>query len=228
MSPSGPHPHKALSARTVQTVKATGKVQRLADGGGLYLFVAPGGSKSWVLRTLVKGKRCDLGLGSVTLVTLAEARDHALRLRKIARAGGDPIAERRQERRAVPTFEVAARQVHAAHAVGFRNEKHRKQWLSSLADVLAAFGAKRVDAITSADVLTALGPNWLVRPETSRRVLQRVRMIFDWCKAQGYCTGDNPTQGVTKVLPKHRGGATASRGPALSGGTGIPRNRPHG
>ena len=63
MSPSGPHPHKALSARTVQTVKVTGKVRRLADGGGLYLVVAPGGSKSWVLRTLVKGKRCDLGLG---------------------------------------------------------------------------------------------------------------------------------------------------------------------
>ena len=167
MSPSGPHPHKALSARTVQAGKATGKVQRLADGGGLYLVVAPGGSKSWVLRTLVKGKRCDLGLGSATLVTLSEARDHALCLRKIARAGGDPIAERRQERRAVPTFEVAAQTVHAAHAAGFRNEKHRKQWLSSLTDVLAAFGTKRVDAITSADVLTALGPNWLVRQETS-------------------------------------------------------------
>lgn len=204
MSPSGPHPHKALSARTVQTVKVTGKVRRLADGGGLYLVVAPGGSKSWVLRTLVKGKRCDLGLGSVTLVTLAEAREHALRLRKIARSGGDPMAERRHERRAVPTFEAAAQQVHAAHAAGFRNEKHRKQWLSSLGDVLAAFGAKRVDAITSADILTALGPQWLVRQETSRRVLQRVRMILDWCKAQGYCAGDNPTEGITKVLPKQR------------------------
>jgi integrase len=35
-------------------------------------------------------------------------------------------------------------------------------------------------------------------------VLQRVRTIFEWCKAQGYCAGDNPTQGVSKVLPKHR------------------------
>lgn len=204
MSPSGPHPHKALSGRTVQTVKATGKVQRLADGGGLYLVVAPGGSKSWVLRTLVKGKRCDLGLGSATLVTLLEARNEALRLRKIARAGGDPMAERRQERRMVPTFKEAAQRVHTEQAAGFRNEKHGKQWLSSLTDVLAAFGTKRVDAITSADILTTLGPNWLVRQETSRRVLQRVRMIFDWCKAHGYCTGDNPTEGITKVLPKQR------------------------
>ena len=198
------HPHQALTARTVRSARGTGRTQRLADGGGLYLVVAPSGSKSWVLRTVIKGKRCDLGLGSVTLVTLAEAREHALRLRKIARAGGDPLAARRHERRTVPTFEAAATQVHAAHAQTFRNEKHRKQWLSSLSPMFAAFGAKRVDAITSADILSALSPLWLDRPETSRRVLQRLRVIFDWCKAQGYCSGDTPTQGLTKVLPKHR------------------------
>ena len=198
------HPRHALTDRTVQSAQGTGRTQRLADGGGLYLVVAPSGSKSWVLRTVVKGKRCDLGLGGVTLVSLKEAREHALRLRKIARAGGDPLAERRHERRTVPTFEAAATQVHASHAPTFKNEKHRKQWLSSLTAMFAAFGAKRVDAITSADILSALSPQWLDRPETSRRVLQRLRVIFDWCKANGYCTGDNPTQGITKVLPKHR------------------------
>lgn len=198
------HPHNALTTRTVQSLNATGRTQRVGDGGGLYLLVAPSGSKSWLLRTVVKGKRCDLGLGSATLVTLAQARDEAHRLRKIARAGGDPLAERRQARRAVPTFENAAKQVHAAHAPSFKNAKHSKQWLSSLAGVIAAFGAKRVDAITSADVLAALSPEWLGKPETSRRILQRVRVIFEWCKAQGYCAGDNPTQGLIRVLPKHR------------------------
>ena len=201
MSTAGRHPHKALAARTVSTTSEPG---RYADGGGLYLLVAPGGSKSWMLRTVVKGRRCDLGLGSVELVSLADAREDARRLRRIARAGGDPLAERRQERRAVPTFEAAATDVHAAHAASFKNEKHRKQWLSSLGGVFSAFGSKRVDAITSADILAALGPQWLKRPETSRRVLQRVRVVFEWCKAQGYCVGDNPTQGVTKVLPKQR------------------------
>lgn len=205
MTVSKRHPHKALSARTVQTTTATGKVQRLADGGGLYLLVAPSGSKSWMLRTLIQGKRSDLGLGSVALVSLAEARDDALRLRKIARAGGDPLAERRQARRTVPTFQTAAEAVHTAHAAGFKNEKHRKQWLSSLTDMFTAFGAKQVNAITSADILAALNPQWLAKPETSRRVLQRVRVVFEWCKAQGYCAGDNPTQGISKVLPKHRG-----------------------
>ena len=198
------HPQKALTARTVQSTRAGDRARRVADGGGLYLFVAPGGAKSWVLRTVVQGKRCDLGLGSVSLVTLAEAREEARRLRRIARTGGDPLAERRHERRPVPSFEEAAQQVHASHAAGFRNEKHRKQWLSSLSGAVVAFGTKRVDAITSADILSALSPQWLDRPETSRRVLQRLRVIFDWCKAQGYASGDNPTEGITKVLPKHR------------------------
>jgi integrase len=160
-----------------------------------------------VLRTVVKGKRCDIGLGSVELVTLAEARESAHRLRKIARAGGDPLAERRHERRQVPTFETAARQVHAAHSAAFRNEKHRKQWLASLSDVFSALGTKRVDAVSSADILAVLTARWLTRHETSRRVLQRVRVVLDWCKAQGYTTGDNATEGLTKVLPKHRAAA---------------------
>jgi integrase len=199
-----PHPQKALTVRAVQAAQAGDRTRRIGDGGGLFLIVFPSGAKSWVLRTVVKGKRCDLGLGSATLTSLAAAREEARRLRRIARTGGDPLAERRHERRPVPTFEQAARQVHAGHEAAFRNEKHRKQWLSSLSGVIATCGSKRVDAVTSADVLSVLSQQWLDRPETARRVLQRLRVIFDWCKAQGYCVGDNPTDGLTKVLPKHR------------------------
>ena len=91
------HPQRALTARAVQTARAGERPRRIADGGGLYLLVVPGGAKSWVLRTVVQGRRCDIGLGGVTLVPLVEAREQALRLRKIARAGGDPLAERRAE-----------------------------------------------------------------------------------------------------------------------------------
>jgi integrase len=199
------HPHKALTAQAVRAFTATGKLQRIADGGGLYLLVSPSGAKSWVLRTVIKRKRSDLGLGGLATVTLAEAREEASRLRKIARAGGDPLAARRQERRPVPTFREAAEQVHAGLSPSFKNEKHRNQWLSSLAGALAAFGAKRVDAITGADILPLLSAEWLRTPETSRRVLQRIRAIFEWCKAHRYCSGDNPTQGLKPVLPKQRG-----------------------
>ena len=198
------HPKKTLTVRAVQAVQAGDSTRRIGDGGGLYLVIQTSGAKSWILRTVIKGRRSDLGLGSASLISLAEAREEARRLRRIARMGGDPLAERRHERRPVPTFEQAARQVHASLETAFRNKKHRKQWLSSLLGVISRCGSKRVDAVTSADVLSVLSQKWLDHPETARRVLQRLRVIFDWCKAQGYCVGDNPTDGLTKVLPKHR------------------------
>lgn len=196
------HPYKVLTPQAVRAARPTSITRRIADGGGLYLQTGPSGTRAWVLRTVVKGKRCDVGLGSVALVSLKDARDEAQRLRRIARAGGDPLAERRHARRVVPTFEAVAREVHAEHAKTFKNEKHREQWLSSLQPMFAVFGAKRVDAVESADVLTALNPLWLKRPETARRIKQRVHLIFDWAKAQGYTVGNNPTDGLTKVLPK--------------------------
>jgi integrase len=138
-------------------------------------------------------------------VSLAEAREEALRLRKIARIkGGDPLAERRQERRVVPTFEEAARQVHESHSATFRNQKHKADWISSLESyVFPIFGSRPVDQIDSADVLNALSPIWTSKPETARRVRQRIRTVFQWCKASGYRSGDNPVEGIAQVLPKH-------------------------
>ncbi len=154
----------------------------------------------------MNGKRRDIGLGSVQLISLAEAREAATNLRRIARAGGDPLAERRRARITVPTFRVAAKTVHAAHAASFRNVTHRADWLRSLEQyAFPHFGDEAVDAITSANVLKALGEIWLSRPETARRVRQRLRTIFDWAKASGFRSGDNPVDGVAQVLPRHKG-----------------------
>ncbi|HME99461.1 MAG TPA: Arm DNA-binding domain-containing protein, partial [Terriglobia bacterium] len=112
----------------------------------MYLVVDPSGAKRFILRTLIHGKRCDIGLGGLSVVSLAEAREEAMKLRKIARAGGDPLAERRKERRMVPTFEQAARQVHAEQSKAFRNAKHAAQWLTTLENyAFPFFGAKRID-----------------------------------------------------------------------------------
>ena len=197
------HQRRGLTARTVQTISDAG---RHGDGNGLYLLVAPGGSKSWMLRTVVKGRRSDIGIGSANLVTLAEAREQAQALRKVARNGGDPLALRRDQRRTVPTLSEAATQVHAIQSSAFKNDKHGKQWLASLKGVLAVCGSKRVDAVSSADLLGALTPAWLSKSETSRRVLQRLGTIFQWCKAQGYRNDGLPTEGLTKALPRQRGG----------------------
>lgn len=200
--PRGRHPERRLTAVHVRNAKRPG---RYADGNGLYLFVDGAGSKRWVLRTVVGDKRRDIGLGSVRLVSLLVARDEAAKLRRLARSGSDPLAERRRERVAVPTFREAARQVHKTHSATFRNPKHRAQWLSSLeADVFPVFGDRPVSAVDSGDVLRALTPIWSIKPETARRLKQRIKVVFDWARASGFRSGDNPVEGITKVLPRSR------------------------
>lgn len=194
------HPEKALSPVTVRSLSKPG---RYADGNGLYLIVDPSGAKRWVLRTVVKGKRRDMGLGGLSLVTLAKAREEAARCRAIARDGGDPIQDRNNSRVVVLTFAEAAKQVHKEHAPSWRNPKHATQWINTLTEyAFPVFGTKRVDAIESNDIKAALLPIWLSKPETARRVRQRIRMVFDWCKASNLRTGDNPCDGLGKVLPK--------------------------
>lgn len=197
--PLGRHPHHRLTAVAVRRRKPG----KYADGNGLYLVVDDSGARRWILRTVVKGRRRDIGLGSVTLVGLAEARDEAVRLRRIARAGGDPVFDR--HRRQVPTFAETARQVHELHTKTLRNARHRATWLSSLeADVFPVFGDRPVDQVDTADVLKALTPIWTSKAETARRVKQRVRTVLDWAKASGYREGDNPADAVSRALPKQQ------------------------
>ncbi len=199
--PRGRHPHQRLTAVAVRR-KKSGKY---ADGNGLYLVVDESGARRWILRTVVKSKRRDIGLGSVALVGLAEARDAATRLRRIARAGGDPLADQRRRRRQVPTFAEAARTVHELHTKTLRNARHRATWLSSLeADIFPVFGDRPVDQVDTADVLKALTLIWTTKAETARRIKQRVRTVLDWAKASGYREGDNPADAITRALPKQR------------------------
>src|SRR5262249_12738717 len=118
---------------------------RYADGNELYRFVDDSGAKRWILRTVVGGKRRDIGLGSVRLVSLADASEEASRLRRMARDGEDPLAGRRRANLPVLSFKEAAEQVHKAHAATFKNEKHKAQWLGSLkADVFPVIGDFRL------------------------------------------------------------------------------------
>ena len=191
--------HDVLSAKSVANEKKPG---RHADGGGLYLVVDPSGAKRWLLRTRVHGKRTDIGLGGLSVRTLAEARKEAQTLRRIARDGGDPLEARRRAS-GVPTFAEAAKTVHAMYAPSWKNAKHSQQWLNTLKQyVFPELENRRVDSIESADILRALAPIWLAKPETASRVRQRLHAVLDWAKAMGHRKGDNPVDSVGQVLPR--------------------------
>lgn len=198
MKPKGRHPIRALTALRVRTLSKPG---RYADGDGLYLVVDKRGSKRWMLRTMVRGRRSDLGLGSTQTVTLAEAREMALKLLRIAKAGGDPLSAKRRLQE-VPNFADAALHVHRERSRSWRNRKHVAQWIGTLQTyAVPHIGTLSVDRITSSDILSLLEPIWISKPETARRLLQRIATVMDWANAAGHRTGDNPTKSVVRGLP---------------------------
>jgi integrase len=191
-------PEKALTAQFVKTVKDPGKY---FDGHGLFLRVQPNGQRQWVQRITIRGKRCELGLGNPSLVSLAQARETALANRKLAVAGGDPMRAKK-EAEAVLTFEEAARKVHALHLPTWRNPKHGAQFLSTLETyTFPRIGALKVGEVTTSDVLAVLSPIWTAKPETAARVRQRIGTVMKWAVAQGW-RQDNPAQSIAEALPK--------------------------
>lgn len=193
-----------LSARRVETLKEPGFY---GDGDGLYLSVKPTGSKSWILRTVVRGKRRDLGVGPSDLVSLAEARDKAREWRKVAREGGDPYASRNAE---TLTFEEATIEYHRLVAQSFRSEKHAAQWLAGMKKhVFPAFGERMINTVGVVDVRKALEPIWINTHETARKIKQRIEAVFDWARAEGHYAPENPARGIKRALrpqprnPKH-------------------------
>ncbi len=200
MKQRGPHPHNRLSSLAVKALKKPG---RYSDGNGLYVVVSNTGNKKWILRTVVQGRRTDIGLGGVSTTTLATARKKASEMREIARDGGNPLEERRKARSNAPTFKEAAIQVHVEHSKTWKNEKHAAQWISTLKQyAFPLFGERPVDQIDTPEVLNALSIIWLEKPETARRVRQRIGTVLDWAKAAGHRSGDNPIIGIAKGLPK--------------------------
>ena len=152
----------------------------------MYLFVQPSGTRSWIQRLLVRGRRRELGLGSLALVPLAEAREKALANRKLARQGGDPLAEKRWTE-GIPTFTEAAMLVLEQKRAGWRNPRHPREWISSLRRfAFPRIGKMPVSEVTSADVLEILTPIWHQKASSARRVRLRLRAVLEWAVAMEY------------------------------------------
>ena len=198
-------PQQSLSAAFVRTVSEPGMY---AYGNGLNLKVVPSGSRWWVQRVTIGGKRHNIGLGGFPAVSLAEARELAAENQRLIRQGRDPLAEKRQvveelRRPAIPTFAQAAEQVIEMRRPTWSNAKHASQWTNTLQTYAhPVIGRKPVDKITTGDVLAILTPIWTTKAETASRVRQRLETIFDWVIFQGWRI-DNPAgKGILRVLPK--------------------------
>jgi len=190
-----------LSARTISTKKRPG---RYGDGGGLYLEIAPGGSKAWIFRyrsPLTKKPRY-LGLGALHSVGLAEARENAATQRKLILKGLDPIEVREEENRKraaeaakAVTFSQCAAAYIRSHRPGWRNEKHGDQWENTIRTYCEpVIGSLAVQDVDTGLVRKILEPIWATKPETASRLRGRIENILDWAKIAGYRSGENPAQ----------------------------------
>lgn len=205
------------------------KTGRHADGDGLYLLVKPTGARSWLLRVQVDQRRRDIGLGSVDLIgkrdpaeadvsilnrrvlTLAEAREKASLLSRLAKAGRDPIAERDKDRSAVPTFKDATKRCHGDLKSGWA-PKNAAAFLSSLEEhAFSALGDMRVDHIEASHIRDMLAPIWTDIPVMARKVRQRVGIVLNYAKSKGWRASEAPGKSVTMGLARgHRGGNFAA------------------
>lgn len=187
---------------TAAAVKGAKKPGRYTDGDCLYLVVAPGGSKSWVARVQREGRQRDIGLGSANLVSLAEARDACRQVRIQIKSGLDPVAER-QKSRGIPTFREAAEKLIEEQSPTWRNDKHTKQWSSTLETyAFPKLGSMSVDQISGPEVREVLLEIWLEKPETAKRLRQRISAILDWAVNAGYRDAPLLLPSSGKGLPK--------------------------
>jgi integrase len=200
-----------INLKTIEALKASGYH---GIGDGLYLQITTKNARSWIYRYQLAGHRHDMGLGSVGLVTLAEARDAARDAKRQVIAGIDPIkareavraSQRLKDARGV-TFRDAASQYIEIHSPSWKNAKHIYQWRQSLeAFAYPVIGSVPVAAVDTALVVKALQPIWLTKAETATRLRTRIERILDWARVSGYREGENPARWrghLDHVLPKN-------------------------
>ena len=205
-----------LNARQVATLATPG---RHADGNNLYLRVGPTGAKSWLLITTINGKRTELGLGSSTTISLAQARAKALEARQFLDKGVDPRSIWRVARadKAEITFGIVATDYIDGHREGWKNAKHLQQWRNTLATYAAAIWDKPVAGIGVDDILVVLKPIWTAKPETASRVRGRIERVLDAAKVRGLRAGENPAlwRGNLALLLPRKSKAPVRHHPAM-------------
>lgn len=186
---------------TLKLVRAITEPGFYGDGNTLFLRVAPGGSKQWVQRLTVHGRRRSIGLGGVSYVTLAEAREAALENRRVARRGGDPLAEKRRAN--APRFREAAQSTWESLRPRWRNAKVAANWLQQLErHAMKRLGDLPVNQIDREDVLAVLTPIWGRKQETARRVRRYIRTTLDWCLAHGFVETNVAGDSINGALPR--------------------------
>ena len=203
---------RALNRLTALRVARAKKPGVYADGGSLYLRIAPGGSRQWIFRYVVSGRLRDMGIGPAHTLTLAEARERATEARKLRLDGIDPIEHKRAKHAALRAADASTMSFRDCceaylreHDASWSSPKHRTQWRKTLAQLYPVLGALPVAVIDTPLVLKVLRPLWEKTPVTAARVRGRIEAVLGWATVNRYRSGDNPARWnglLEHALPK--------------------------
>ena len=170
-----------------------------SDGNGLILNVTKSGTRNWVQRITIDGKRRDIGLGAYPAVTLAGARRQALQNRALVANGGDPTSKHHNKQ--IPTFGEAAEQLLALKQGGI-TAKTANTWYRNLQIHAAPIWAKKLHWIDAGDVLGCLEPHWVTKPAAAKHARAGIRSVLDWGVAHGHIQQNPASPAINKALPK--------------------------
>lgn len=201
-----------LTDLQIRKAKPADRPIKLTDGGGLHLFIAPTGSKTWRLRYEIAGKEKLLTIGAYPEIGLEAAREARAAQKKLLRSGKDPSAEKRRGRSLVAaaddvTFEYFAKKWHTANETHWSPDHAIDIMRSFENDVFADIGARDVREITPAEVLATLRKvEDRSAVDTAKRIRQRMSAVFVYAIASGVAESD-PAAVVLKAMraaPKGR------------------------
>ncbi len=147
----------SLTDTTVRSVKSTDKQQKLFDGGGLFLLVAPTGTKSWRLKYRFQGKEKLITLGLYPLVSLKDARERAITAKKLLADGKDPSMERKRETlQFQTTFELVAREWHEKQAHKWATVYYKRTMDNLEKNAFPYIGSRPIADISAQELLMML------------------------------------------------------------------------
>ncbi|MDF2792263.1 MAG: Phage integrase family [Pseudomonas orientalis] len=198
----------SLNQKVIEKITVPGVY---SDKNGLSLKVRPTGTKSWILRYQFNGKRHDIGLGSFPEISLADARKSTMEYRVLINKGIDPLEQRKEAFSAAVTVEDEALAYIERHRAGW-SDKHGTQWFNSLTEyVFPVIGAMPIGTVETPDIIKVLDPIWHEKPETARRVRNRLERVFDHAKAHGHRQGENPARWkghLQNLMPNNQNSVT--------------------
>lgn len=190
-----------LGALAVSMLKSRG-IHFVGGVAGLAINVLKSGSRSWILRYQVGGRRRDKGLGGYPDVTLADAKVAARAARALIAQGIDPVEHGRAARSkliadqaSAISFCQAATKYIETHEEGWRNPKHAQQWRNTIETYAnPKLGKMLVRDVELPNILAVLEPIWKTKTETASRLRGRIESVLDWSTARGYRAGANPAR----------------------------------